>query len=83
MIIGKGSPHLRRTKQALASLISLCLLWTSGDLAEAALSVPQVLARPQALPQFELVPSPALGRIVDYFNADNQPASQPANRYPS
>src|SRR5258708_26557782 len=56
-------------QKALAAVLSLCLLWTSGNVAEAALLVPNILARPALPPQFELVPPPTLGRIADYYNS--------------
>ncbi len=66
---------LRTMKKALSLFLCLCLLWTSGNLADAALYVPELTAHPSFLPQFELTPPPALGRVVDYFNAPSPPPS--------
>ncbi len=49
--------------------VSLCLVWTSGNLAQAAMLAPDVFAAPSNLPQFQLAPPGQLGRISEYFNA--------------
>ena len=56
------------TKKALATAISLSLLWTSGA-AEAALE--STRTPPAKSPELEWAPPAALGRITDHYNGDN------------
>src|ERR1700687_3604105 len=55
-----------REKQALAILLSGSLLWTSGNLADAAQPGAE---RPV---QYELAPPSSLGWVVDYYNASRE-----------
>src|SRR6185437_9118793 len=61
--------NFNAARRGIAALLSLSLVWTSGDLAQAALGAVPLLGRPIALPQLTLTPPSRLGRIVDYFNA--------------
>jgi len=56
-------------KKVLSILLSVTLIWTSGSLAEAAATAPDVFVSASNLPQFQLNPPGRLGRLVDYFNA--------------
>lgn len=60
---------MRSAKRGAAIFMSLCLLWTSGNLAQAFAEAPPLLAKPLPLPQLELMPPGQFGRIADYFNA--------------
>ena len=64
-------------KKCLSLLISLSLLWTSGNGAQAAALSSEVFAAPSNLPQFQLAPPRELGRIVDYFNAQGAKQQDP------
>src|SRR5947207_2158212 len=69
---------IHRSKQGLATLLSLCLLWTSANLAEAVGSLSShAPLLPQRPIQFELAPPLALGSVVDSFNAASPPAPLP------
>jgi hypothetical protein len=61
--------HRRIFTQAVSLLITGCLLWTSGNTAEAVLAAPSLLKHTVLLPQLELTPPATLGRVVDYYNA--------------
>jgi len=54
----------------LSITLSLALVWTSGNLAQAVAVAPDVFIAPSNLPQFQFQPPGELGRVVDYFNAD-------------
>ena len=62
-------------KKILSIVLSATLIWTSGSLAEAAASAPDVFVTSSELPQFRLNPPAHLGRMVDYYNsASPQPS---------
>jgi len=63
---------IRLAKRGTAVFMSLCLLWSSCNLAQAVNEIPQMLAKPLALPQLDLAPPGHLGRLADYFNAPGQ-----------
>ena|GEM_PF-6891592 len=56
-------------KKALSTVVSLCIAWTSQGTVQGASAIPELWARPSALPQFQFIPPAALGRISDYYNA--------------
>ena len=60
---------IESAKQGTAVVLSLCLLWTSGNIAQAAEVAPEVFVSASNLPQFRLIPPGQFGRIADYFNS--------------
>ena len=66
---------MRKAKQGLAVVISLSLLWTSGNFVQAAEMAPEMFAGVSKLPQFQLIPPGQYGRIADYYNAASPAAS--------
>src|SRR5688572_15972691 len=62
---------LFRFRQGTAVAVSVCLLWSSGQMAEAVSVAPQLFTRPQ-LPQFEYAPPSQLAQVIEHFNAPRQ-----------
>src|SRR5579872_5332972 len=65
-------------KKLLSIVLCVALIWTSGNVAQAAALAPDVFAGPSDLPQFRLIPPKNLGRITDYYNA-SEPRSAGAS----
>src|SRR5438309_4451516 len=57
-------------KKLISTTLCACLVWTSGDLAEAVLGAPQLRARPALPIPLELAPPPSLGWVVDAFASE-------------